>query len=1110
MATVSQNLDKIKQVANYDFGSLYKKYNIDIKGLDAKDINALQNYINLLGDGKTEAEAFAATMGDATQAAKAQTTNFNSLNLAYQEGKISQSQYATATQNLALTQKTATATSKALSIALNTLANIGIMVAINLAIKGISALVDKLVVTKEELAEIRDEAVSSAEELKANVETFVEEADAIDELVQKYKEIHLSVTDINESKEELLQIQTDLIDKFGGEASGIDLVNGKYEEQIDIIERLSQAKYDEWKRKNASAISRAQKVSEYNVGWYNPEINRDLEQKIMYAGSAERNGQTIFFKDDIDHADELAASLYKIKDVSEDIQDIYKNVSGVDFVDRAFSNDLLLSGTLEDARDQLGQIIDEYSKLDTQSSDTLKALEDHYKALNKEIEDTEFYMSKIRQYESAPADIVGDINTQNLDNLKSLISSMGEARAEWFKALDEMESGFGKSVDSMSSALQKLVDGKNLSSSEFWDLMELDTDKIITDIKMVGDEFVIDQQQLIQLKDQQIQKQIDSLRIENSTLETKKQTLSTTIEQAQAELSVIGARGMANSAYRQEYQEAVNTISQGKKNLQDYGDQIRRNNILIDQWRSKLGDTADYTAKTTQQIKELNDYADNLLKAQEHRIDQIIDGHQRELDSLNAEKEVLQDELDALNDQKDAIEDIIKNYESVNSIVQDTVQKEIDALNEQKKAIEDTYNKRIEALKTENEEREDALEYAQKLANLENAKNNKVRVIDATRGFRYESVKEDVAKAQSDLDSFENAQAIKALEKARDAETKVIDDVIEEKEKYSKSWADILDTIKTDEDELLAAEILGADWREKIAQGDTELMEKFRTEYLKHNANLKTLTNTEIKLKEAAIKAKDEEINAKNEQIKKWKEYKTEVQNAAKEIKDANDGYLSQLSTVELDETSSLERRQANLDAFKTAYTNALSTVVDLQNQLGGGDYYYTMHVENTDELEKAANDAAKLAAASAATYAMADEVKKRQVQNAGEEIAQVGEDIIKRISGLFGFSEGGVADYTGLAMLHGRKSAPETIFNANDSAKLYEMVHNTPNLMADMIDKATKISGFNLANASNNTQNSNEYSFYIDKIVTDNPQDFAKQLDRYYQTKLTESYTNK
>lgn len=987
------------------------------------------------------------------------------------------------------------------TIALNTALTMGI----SLAIQGIGKLVDKLVITKDELNEISDTAVNDMNELTESIKKLNADKAEVADLVQQYHSLASSTGDISSKKDELIKIQDSLVEKYGDEAKSIDLVNGKYDDQIAKIKALSDAEYDDWKTKNAAKIAKANKMANYNVGWYYRESE---DGQLITDDKYDQN----FLKGGVQWEDKLAASLYKVKGVSQDIQDIWQDIEGIEFVDGIFSNDLYLTGSLEDAKEQLRQLIQALTDAGADDK-VLEPLTKQFTKIDEALEEIATYGTESKKIADNEISNLGAINTvitPNLDKLNALVSAMGDARTEWFKALDEMENGFGKTVDSMSSSLQKLVDGKNLSSSEFWDLMELDTDKIITDIKMVGDEFTIDQQQLIQLKDQQIQKQIDSLQLENSNLEAKRQALAATIEQAKAELSVLSVRKLVNKAYRKEYQDAVNTISKSQKNLQDYGDQIRRNNILIDQWRSKLGDTADYTAKITQQIKELNDYADNLLKAQEYRIDQIIDGHQRELDSLNAEKEVLQDELDALNDQKDAIEDIIKNYESVNSLVQDTVQKEIDSLNEQKKAIEDTYNKRIEALKTENEEREDALEYAQKLANLENAKNNKVRVIDATRGFRYESVKEDVTKAQSDLDSFENAQAIKTLEKARDAETKVIDDVIEEKERYSKSWADILDTIKTEEDELLAAEILGADWREKIAQGDTELMEKFRTEYLKHNTNLKMLTNTEIKLKEAAIKAKDEEINAKNEQIKKWKEYKTEVQNAANEIKDANDGYLSQLSTVELDETSSLERRQANLDAFKTAYTNALSTVVDLQNQLGGGDYYYTMHVENTDELEKAANDAAKLAAASAATYTMADEVRRRQVQNAGEEIAQVGEDIIKRISGLFGYSEGGVADYTGLAMLHGRKSAPETIFNANDSAKLYEMVHNTPNLMADMIDKATKISGFNLANASNNTQNSNEYSFYIDKIVTDNPQDFAKQLDRYYQTKLTESYTNK
>lgn len=1061
----------MKQVLSYDFGKTYRDYDINLSGLSAKDIDSLQQYVNLLNKGETHSAAFAASMGEATEAAQAQTYGFKNLKIASEQGTVSTNQYKTATQNLALTQKTAAATSKALSIALNTLANIGIMVAINLAIKGISTLVDKLIVTKEELGEIRDEAVSSAEELKSNVESFMEEANAIGELVQRYKEIHLSVADINESKEQLIQIQTDLIDKFGGEARGIDLVNGEYEKQIDVINRLSQAKYDEWKRENATAISRAQKASEYNVGWYN-NVNGEMVGDDSYS--------QLFLKGYVEHTDELAASLYKIKDVSEDIQDIYKDVSGVDFIDGIFSNDLLLSGTLEDARNQLGQIIDEYSKLDSQSSETLKALEDHYKALNKEIEDTEFYMSKIRQYEAAPVDVIGDINTQNLSSLKALISAMGDARAEWFKALEEMEGGFGKTVDSMTSALQNLIDGKNLSSSEFWDLMQLDTDKIITDIKMVGDEFVIDQQQLIQLKDQQIQKQIDSLQIENSTLETKKNTLSTTIAQAQAELSVLGARGMANSAYRQEYQDALNTITQGKKNLQDYGEQIRRNNILIDQWRSKLGDTADYTTKINQEIKRLNDYADNLLKAQEYKIDQVIDGHEKEKEALEAEKQALEDELDVLNEQKSEIEEIIKNYEAVNSIVQDTVQKEIDSLNEQKKAIEDTYNKRIEALKAENEEREDALEYAQKLANLENAKNNKVRVIDATRGFRYESVKEDVVQAENDLKSFENQQAIKALEKERDAETAVIDDIIEEKEKYSKSWGDILDTIKTEEDELLAAEILGADWREKIAQGDTELMEKFRTEYLRHNTNLKTLTNTEIKLKEVAIKTKDAEIKSKDEQIKKWKEYKTEVQNAAKVIKDSAEEYMGLVPELEGLETGSLERRTENLNDFKIAYEGALQTAIDKQRELDemNKNFGFSVSVDGIDQLQEAVDKVRELgieyngAALGKYIYEHAQDMSKEDAQ-----------DI------LYAYTDASTNN-------HGAKryGAPKSLYNTL----------TTNPVMVDVVPKlysAPPVATPSTATTINNTVN-------VDKIVTDNPQDFAKQLDRYYQTKLTESYT--
>ena len=45
-------------------------------------------------------------------------------------------------------------------------------------------------------------------------------------------------------------------------------------------------------------------------------------------------------------------------------------------------------------------------------------------------------------------------------------------------------------------------------------------------------------------------------------------------------------------------------------------------------------------------------------------------------------------------------------------------------------------------------------------------------------------------------------------------------------------------------------------------------------------------------------------------------------------------------------------------------------------------------------------------------------------------------------------YSEGGVVDYTGPAAVHGSKSHPEVVFNADAAAKLYNYVVNTPDLL--------------------------------------------------------------
>jgi hypothetical protein len=64
------------------------------------------------------------------------------------------------------------------------------------------------------------------------------------------------------------------------------------------------------------------------------------------------------------------------------------------------------------------------------------------------------------------------------------------------------------------------------------------------------------------------------------------------------------------------------------------------------------------------------------------------------------------------------------------------------------------------------------------------------------------------------------------------------------------------------------------------------------------------------------------------------------------------------------------------------------------------------------------------------------------------------------------GYADGGVNDYTGWAKVHGTKTSAETFFNATDSKKLYDLIHNssTPDLR-NMIVKPN-ISGINSSQA--------------------------------------------
>lgn len=1116
-------------------------------GVKNKDIDAIKHYNSLIESGIPKTEAFAQSMSNASVGARNLVQNSETATIDIKA--------------LSVSEKVAAVNAKLLGTALNMALTFGVGLLISSIVDEINKLINAEKEAKEKADDLRSQAVQTADSYKS-------EAESLSSLYSEYLNIVSKTTDLTNEKEKLLEIQDKVNEGIKSEREQIDLLNDSLSDNIEWINKRSYAEAKNTIRDLGGEYQEALRFMEQGALTFE-------DKKELYYDSLIERVQAIIGKDNLKILENKTGG--QIGFAIDSGKGIEKNIELMDKLISEYSDYLAAAkdtsnyNMYKNEYDIIKKISDEYKEQYSQYSKIIKSVEvaqntihdyeasfgtDTSKRINEILESVKDLSvilnsdsSSLEKYNAVQqikdlkeeAYSLAGTNTLLKDNIDSVfsafdsgtISALGnisDLDSAWFESLDEMQKGTLANVDKIKSAMQSLAEGEQLSSGDFWDLMKLDTDKIVTDIQMVGDKYVVSQEQLIKLKDQIIQKELESLKIEREKAALNAQDAEQLVATLEAQKAAwkFAEKPLTNIQYRKEYDELNARLEQAKTNAREYGNEVSRDIILEKQLTANLGDTVDVLKALTAQQKQLNNeisalnkQLDNYVNAYNAIIDSRIDSLQDEVDVLEDQKGILEDELNVLNEQKENIEQIISNYETANNFVQKTIQKEIDALNEQKKAIEDTYNARIDALKAENDEREDALEYAQKLANLENAKNNKVRVIDATRGFRYESVKEDVVKAESELKSFETEQEIKSIEKERDTLTKAIEDTVKEKETYLKEWSEALDTIKSKEDEILAAEILGEEWREQISTNQLGILERFNSKYEEYTGTLKNLVNGEIKLKNESIDAKNKEIDAKKKQITAWQNYKTQVSSAIQTLRGDNAEYKAIIEELERTEPLTLETRGTAFENFKTRVSGYITEIGNKQgvldnitstiDSLSGGDYQFNFEVNNLDVLKETRDVIEDIAAAAgylSVTSMSSEELQNKWITDSDFTTADYVQELLRRAGR--SHADGGVADYTGLAMLHGRKNAPETIFNANDSAKLYEMVHNTPNLMADMIDKATKISGFNLANASNNTQNSNEYSFYIDKIVTDNPQDFAKQLDRYYQTKLTESYTNK
>ena len=1080
---------------------------------------------------------------------------------------------------------------KLAAAALNATLTLGASLLIQKGVEWFDKWINKEKYAEQEAEKLQKKREELNQQSVESIKTYNSESKELNSLVEQYSKLIASTDDMASIKGELSKLQNQIINKYGQEADGIDLVNHSLEENIRLLTEKQKQEDIQWLRDNRENINNAQDFfgNDIKLGTYfSPEmgdmdevqkeiqtyqnlVNTYLKTKYkdIYKNISFDNTSGMFtvskdigFEEQIKAIDAIVDAYEHIANAKENAFDYIKAEETLQVLYKLQkqaknygttlrqNNDITLKVDARTALEEDAETYEKYqnlladvTKLSATLNDSTANVAERISA-GQQLQDDIISLQEIANQYPAVANII-ESNLSGIGlSYESVTNTIDNAKETWLKSLDETQKGTIANVDKITSAMKKLVSGEAIDSKSAWEIINLDDNKLLSNISIdANGDYIFDLEQIIKLKDEIIQKEI----------ETRQESIKTAKENAKSaekdiksfEQAIYNLRPKLAAAYdsgdkkliaqlEKEYNRLKNRVEDSRTSLEAFNYTIRNESLYVAELKKRLGGLTDTTEILKAKIEQLKDKVESLekeaearLKAQEYVIDGIIDKYQKEADELEKQKEALNEQLETLEKQKDELDEIIGNYKTVSDFVSNTIEKQIDEIEGSKSKIEEYYDSLIEKLKEENEERQDAIDKEEKLAALANAQNNKVRYYDAERGWTYGVDQDALKKAQNDLDKTLNDEQIKDLEKQKKEEIAPLEEQIKALKEWSKEWGDATNFVAEAENELLAEEILGSDWREEIKSKDIATLDAFKTRYKNYNESLKNIVNTEMKSLKDSIKAKEDEIAAKKKQIQAWQEYKSEVQSAANDIKNGLEGYVSYLDTVKLSESSTNEERLRNLEIFKTEYGKIINQIASYNNTID----------ESEKKADKLSESFAKVAGAAQSVSAVGDYAGDMmdsifsKFNTSGSSLgSSLGNSIGNSLGGLLGgstsildlnkpiedlvmaiikifqnsifnkiphYAEGGVNTTTGFAWMDGTKANPELILNSADISRLYNWIHNMPNSVKS-INNNSSTGGvmFSIGHMDiNGVQNPTEFA-----------REFERQINRYWSTKLTES----
>jgi len=133
---------------------------------------------------------------------------------------------------------TATKTAETAQAAFNAVGAANPYVLLASVIAGVVGAVVTFISTAETAAERMERMNEEAEQLIQTSEEYQKKSEGLKDVAERYQEIKSSTENAHEKGVKLKELQDELIEQYGAQAEGIDLVNGEYAEQLGLIDSL--------------------------------------------------------------------------------------------------------------------------------------------------------------------------------------------------------------------------------------------------------------------------------------------------------------------------------------------------------------------------------------------------------------------------------------------------------------------------------------------------------------------------------------------------------------------------------------------------------------------------------------------------------------------------------------------------------------------------------------------------------------------------------------------------------------------------------------------------------------------------------------------------------